>query len=615
MSPGKTETPPWFCDVIIPGPWWNLLTYELHCPPVRGGRLKTPVGRGFRYGIVDSFSRISPGVADFTVREAAFPGDEGPLITEKGLDLIKWSAETFLCSAGDILKVAVPPAILSSAEPFKGCLLPAGTAKESLTRYEEIFLYDCSSDSRWKKLAESIASGEPFLALFPEQSLAAAFFDLLPPPVKEKSLLWPSTGGKKLREAWLAVRQGKATGVVGPPGAAFAPLPEVASVIVDEESSGAYRTYRRPFLNIRTVAGRRAAIEGARLTLSGRLPSSKVYVRGAPRCNCRPSREALKFVDLRQGFLPEYPGVSDSLPLSAPLFRETAKAVSAGRVALWLLDRKGYAGEVACEDCGSPVMCPSCGRIMAWWEKKKNLRCVSCGKISPLPEGCPVCRGAILKGKRPGLEALYPVARASVSDDRPVLVWDGAKSWTKKELRIVTKDLEGGGLILGTRSALSLCDRADVGFAAWIDADSEVRNVAFQAKFNAFSMVWESCWRGSHGGTRVVLLQSRRPGSGWQRGLLMGWERFWEEELAERKELGLPPYSFLIEVNSSQRRRKEGIMAELEEGGLVVLDPGDPPGTFWVEAPSPARVRRILAPYFSIKNSRSGFPEITVWID
>jgi hypothetical protein len=56
-------------------------------------------------------------------------------------------------------------------------------------------------------------------------------------------------------------------------------------------------------------------------------------------------------------------------------------------------------------------------------------------------------------------------------------------------------------------------------------------------------------------------------------------------------------------------------MAKLEETGLYPMDPGEPPLVFWITVPSPARVHTILAPFFSIENSRTGFPEITVWID
>lgn len=607
---------PSFCDVIIPGPWWNPLTYEVPEARPRGTRVRAPVGRTLRYGVADSFFSTLPDGKKYTLRKAEALPDEGPLLTERELDLIQWTAGTFLCSRGEILKIAVPPLILSSPTPIFAP--PGDPSSETLMgedHYEENFLFDCRSEWRWKRLVESLEGGGSFLALFSEQSLAAAFFDQLPPSLKESSLLWPSTGGKRLATAWMAVKGGDVSGVVGGPGAAFAPLRNLTSVIVEEESSGAYRTYRRPFLNMRTIAARRARLEKGALILSGRLPSSRVYLRGRPKCPQQPSRESVKFVDLRDAFSPEFQGISGGLPLSRALFSGTEKALSAGKSALWLLDRKGYAAEVACEDCGKALHCPSCGRVMAWEEKKGRLRCSGCGKISPLPDGCPVCRGAIWAGKRPGLEALLPVARAVVPDQERAFIWDGSRGASKKSILALQKALARGGIVLGTRSALALCDLTDVGFAGWIDADSEVWGVAYGAKFTAYSMMWESLWRGPSSPERVVLVQSRRPASGWQKGLLYGWDNFWREELKERKELELPPFSFLLEIKAPSLEVKDSIISMLGERGLTPMDPGDPPLTIWAAAPSPKRVRETLAPFFSIGHSKIGFPEITLWLD
>lgn len=607
---------PSYCDGIIPGPWWNSLTYEVSevCP--RGARIKAPVGKTMRYGVVESCFPSLPKGEKYILRKAQAVPDGRPLLTEGEMDLIQWTGRTFLCSRGEILKIAVPPSVLSSSTPLFGasqCLSPKIANAES--RYRENFLFDCRREWRWEKLVESLEAGGGFLALFSEQLLATAFFNLLPPSLKESSLLWPPTGGKRLSSAWMAVRTGEVSGVVGGPGAVFAPLKNLASVIVEEESSGAYRTYRRPFLNMRTIAARRARLEKAALTLSGRLPSSRVYLRGKPKCPQRPPRGAVKFVDLTDTFSPEFQGISGGLPLSQSLFAGTEKTLASGRSALWLLDRKGYAAEVACEDCGNALHCSSCGRVMAWEEKKGRLRCSGCGKISSLPSSCPVCRGTILAGKRPGLEALLPVARGIIPDHERVFIWDGSKGASKKSVTALQKALAGGGIVLGTRAALALCDLTDVGFAAWIDADSEVRGVAYGAKFTAYSMMWESLWRGPSSSDRVVLIQSRRPGSGWQKAMVRGWDDFWGQELKERKELGLPPFSFLMEIRSPSLKVKDSIISMLEEKGLPPMDPGDPPLTLWTTASSPEAVQKTVAPLFSIGNSKVGFPEITLWLD
>ncbi len=175
--------------------------------------------------------------------------------------------------------------------------------------------------------------------------------------------------------------------------------------------------------------------------------------------------------------------------------------------------------------------------------------------------------------------------------------------------------MSSGGIVVGTRGTLAACDSVDVGFVAWVDADAEARNVAFQAKFTAFSMIWESLWRGRGAKDRVLLLQSRRPGSGWQRGVALGWPHFWRDELEERREFGLPPFSFLLGIRCPSLEAKRGIMARLEQTAIAPMDPDETALSFWATVPSMDRIRRALAPFFSIGNSGRGFPEITVWID
>ena len=597
----------------VPGPWWNSLTYEFRENAEPGGRALVPVGKGFRYGIIERGPADRPAGEGFSIRQARAVSDSEPLFSQNMLQLISWTGKTFLCGPGEALKSAVPASILSFSEPFLSFSDNPGRTMPGI--YEEMFLYECRTRDRWISFIERMEKAETFLVLFPEQEMASSFFDLLPSSLMNRTILWPSAGGKKLHNAWLAARAGRVSGIVGGPGAVFAPLPFLSAVIVEEESSGAFRSYNQPFLNARTIAGRRALLEKASLTLAGRMPSSRVYLRGRPVCTEAAPRHSVRYVDIRKGFASETPGVEGNLRLSEALLSETKNVLSRGKTALWLLDRKGYAGEVACEDCGNSVRCPRCSGIMAWEEKKSRLRCSSCGTSRPIPEFCPFCRGPLLTGKRPGLEALFPVARAIAPEDTPVLLWNEVRTTGKKNRAALKKELETGGIVLGTRAALALCDMAEIGFAAWIDADGETRSVSYQAKFNAFSMAWESFWRGNEGTDRMVLFQSRRPGTGWQRGMVSGWGKFWEDELAERKELGLPPYAFLVEISARSAEQKESIMSKLEESGFLPMDPGTPPLIFWVAAESPSRVHGVLAPFFSIGNSRKGFPEIKVWID
>lgn len=517
-----------------------------------------------------------------------------------------------LCGAGELIRIGAPSVLFASAEKLN--LAPPSPCDRK-AEGGETFQYSCRREDRWLRYVELIKRSGNFIILFPEQGLAREFWDNLPGEVREVALLWPSQGGKRQLAAWMAARNGEVRGVVGGPGALFAPLGRVDAIIVDEESSGSYRSYARPRVNVRTLAGKRARLESANLLLSGRVPSSRAFLHGKPRSTDRPDRSRLRFVDVKEAFDASIRGLSDTLPLTSALLTGTESCLASGRVALWLLDRKGFAGEIACEECGGSVRCGECGASVVREEQRDRTRCPSCGSLAPMPEECPECRGRLLCGKRPGLEAVHSVAKSLANRKQPALLLDELKSAGKRKLKEISDLLSSGGIALGTRAALSLCDLLEIGFVAWLDVDAEARSTAYQARFTAFSMVWESIWRGRGAGERTVLLQSRRPGVGWQRGIALGWDVFWRQELSERRELGLPPFSCLVEIRARGESQKSELLASMGEAGLAPMDPGDPPLVLWVASSSVSAVRRALEPFFSIRRSRGGFPEIIVWTD
>lgn len=180
--------------------------------------------------------------------------------------------------------------------------------------------------------------------------------------------------------------------------------------------------------------------------------------------------------------------------------------------------------------------------------------------------------------------------------------------------RKIVKGLSSGGLVVGSRKSLELCDALPVDLVCWLDADSAVNAPFYDAKSTAFRMIWESAWRGDAHASRTVLIQSRVPGTGWQRGLAIGWDYFWEMEIEERKDLGLPPWRYLLEIRNlgSKKNRARDF---LSSSGLESLDPGPSEDVLWVRCESLAPARKSLEPFFRISESGRGFPRITLWAD
>ena len=597
-------------DVIVPGPWWNALTYETDSPLAPGVRVHVPVGRSVRVGFALGSAQTEPPK---NIRHVIETLDETCALNAGLWDLALWMGRTFLCGVGLALQTICPPPFLKG-EPVP----PTSEETSEPSTFREDHCFDPWDEERRTFYLNQLEKEGRTLIIFPETQAARAFFMSLPASLRSEALLWPSTGGKKLWDAWCAARMGEVRIIIAPPGGVFAPM-KADRIMVEDEANPAYVFQRPPRVPARSLAGKRASLLGAELALGGRIPSARTFLRTKPSCEIMPERKSLVFADVRRSLKGEERGVEGVLPLTVSLLERTRETLTGGRHVLWLLDRRGEAAEVFCMECGHAVRCPRCGGTMRSEAAGRTLCCVHCGMREVLPTRCPDCQGELWSGRRPGLEALASMAGRLIRGF-PVQLYEG------KSLKPV-----GPSLILGTRGALALCDGLDVGLAAWLDLDAELRKSGYGARFQTFSMVWESCWRGREPGAeeRTVLVQSRRRGLEWRELLMKGWGRFWERELALRAELDIPPFGLMVQIDLPARlpsscsphvleapsEDREALSRLLEEESLFVMDPGEPGSSLWLNTRSIAPVARALSPRFSIARSRSDFPSITVWTE
>lgn len=565
-----------FIDVFVPGPWWNALTYVSDTVLCEGARVLVPIRGGVRVGFVAGVCKTEPKVKCKKIIDVI---DNSCILGKELWTLSRVLGSSFLCGRGEMLKVISPKELL------KPIAINEQTINAQTHTFTETHCYIPNDSTRHNLYIQKLEQSEHSLVLFPEIQTAKNFHESLPGELKKNSLLWK---GENF-ENWLHVRAGDFRVVIGSAAAAYVPQ-NLSLVIVDEEASGGYLPKRHPKIGVRSVAGQRAMLAGCELVLGGRLPGAKTYLRKKIPCGSendqKPDKNMVRFADIKDSFDALVDGVEKALPLTKTLVAETQKCLSEGRRALWIFDRKGYATEIFCNDCGQGLRC-ECKSLLSI--DGAGLLCPSCGKKSALPEKCPACGGKIFIGKRPGIEALEGIAKA------------------------IKRENKKGKLLIGTRKILSACDENNIALVGWIDIDAETRKRDYRARAQAFAMVWESIWRGNDDNSRTVIVQSRRPSVGWQAGLKAGWEVFWDGELAERRELGFPPCELLVEIDVQKVKDREKIAQILNNAGYLVMEGED--GKVNVSVRSIARLEKTLASRFSVSQSRLGFPCVTIFVE
>jgi primosomal protein N' (replication factor Y) len=537
--------------------------------------------------------------------------DESPVLPEELWKTINWFGVTWFTGIGMAAKTLLPSRFFD-AEYLE--FLPE---KEKKTKSADVrYVYEPHDSDRYKTYIEMLESSQSEnLVLFPEVSSAKIFWDKLPESVRQNGVLWPSASASKQWEIWKKTRTGEISFVVGPPGASFLPFKNISRIIVEDEFNGAWRTLKRPFFHRRTLLAARARFAGSELVLGGRMPSAKVFQQYEGPLGNEGISGRVVFVDMRDSANSAVAGVKEALPVSRPLVRETLECRKNGGWAFWILDRKGYAGEIFCEECGSAVRCSRCGGVMRWDGRNNRLVCLNCDLKITVPDKCPVCGGFFLEGHRPGLEALADSARLLLKRTcGEVIILQDEGCYKKLSVKALLKENPGGALIVGTRGTLALADDLAPGMIGWIDADAEARVAEYDAKTRAYALVWESAWRGCGADGRKIVIQSRRPGKGWQCGLLRGWQNFWKTELRERSIWDLPPFVPMLKINMPGGFGKQ-FSSELEREEFEYWTSEELNDVIWVRTRRFSLLRKLLEPYYNIGNSRRGMPDVELFLD
>src|SRR5262249_31019632 len=147
---------------------------------------------------------------------------------------------------------------------------------------------------------------------------------------------------------------GEASVVVGARSAVFAPLPSLGVICVDEEHDASYKQESDPRYDARTVAAKRAALEGAVAIFGSATPRPESWhalERLALGAGTAARRPTVRVIDR---------GHERGYPLSAPPLAELGRLGEGGGKGILLLTRRGVPPALHCRACGVTRRCPNC---------------------------------------------------------------------------------------------------------------------------------------------------------------------------------------------------------------------------------------------------------------
>jgi primosomal protein N' (replication factor Y) len=339
------------------------------------------------------------------------------------------------------------------------------------------------------------------------------------------------------------ISAGQARVVIGARSAIFAPVTGLGLICVDEEHDPSYKQESDPRYDARTVAAKRAALEGA----------VAIFGSATPRPESWQALERLELGDRLGRRLPSVRVVDlrreAGYPLSAPLLAELGAIADGGGKAILLLNRRGIAPAIHCRTCGATRRCESCD-VALTLHGDGLLHCHHCGRREAKPALCPDCGSPELARLGAGTERLEAELAAHLPElelfrldadavAKPVFLVETLARFAAADRAV----------LLGTQMVAKGHHFEGVSLAAVVDADTGMAMPDFRAEERTFQLVTQLAGRSGRDAPGRVIVQTYQPDS---RPVALAArhavEEFLAGELERRRELGYPPFRHLLRI-------------------------------------------------------------------
>ena len=338
---------------------------------VPGVRVQLPFGNRETEGIV--VERVAQPERAGTLKTITKVLSPHVVATPALLDLIDKAADFYCCNPWDLVRSAIPPRVAGVDKEIPVVHQASHVSKSRKPTVFQSFKPFVSSHEQISDIVSDFKNLGSVLIVAPDErdvekiveSLSSTFNDVL-------KLSSASTREERYRNFLLSMRLNSSI-VVGTRSAIFAPVRNLAAIIIYKESSPDHYELRAPGWNSSAIAKMRAESEGLALVLTGFTPS----VRVAHEIDAR----TIKFVNQRtqvnvQAFVP-----SDGTLLPGRIFSEIKKALKKGPV-LFIAPRKGYGNALLCSHCRNVALC-KCGGRLSVASKGLAPTCAHCGSSFP----------------------------------------------------------------------------------------------------------------------------------------------------------------------------------------------------------------------------------------
>lgn len=363
-------------------------------------------------------------------------------------------------------------------------------------------------------------------------------------------------------EIWRAMASLKSNNqprlILGVRSSVLLPFRDLGLVIIDEEHEPSYKQQDpAPRYNGRDVAIVLASRHKAKVLLGSATPSLESWY------SAQTGKYGLVSMTERHGGI-ELPDVELVSTIKARqegtitegftnlLLERLKHTITQDKQSILFLNRRGFASQVNCPDCGWVPTCPRCDVSLTYHKSYRRLECHYCGYHMPMPVRCPLCQSLKLEKEGTGTERIEEQLKALMPIAKPLRMDSGTTN-TRRQYERLLQDFEEGkaNILVGTQMVTKGLDFSNVQTVGVMNADNMTQMPDFRAHERAFQMMEQVAGRaGRRKGERGrVVIQCSNP----QMPLMQQIQHhdylsMVNVQLADRQKYFYPPFSRLIMI-------------------------------------------------------------------
>ena len=594
---------------------------------------------------------------------------EEKFLTPKQLKLAKFISDYYIVSLGIVLKSFIPNRVKArDTEHGTHSLDSLKRKKIILTKEQKKIIKQITKQAASCYLYGPASSGKTEVYInavleIKKRNPKAQFLILLPeltliPQALEKygsrfnkneiAVLTGKISKGKFYRNWQRIKAGEAKIIIGTRQAIFAPFKNLKLIVVDEEPDISFKQWdMSPRYDARKSAEELAKIHRAKIVFGSAAPSIEAYYKALnkkykllklPKLQNLKNKNSSKvtsyelrvtsyeIVDMRKE-----KWAKNYSPISKCLESEIKYALKHKFQTILFINRRGMSAFSVCQNCKTVLKCPKCDRALVY-QNKGAYKCLHCGYESSIFPKCPKCQGINFKNIGLGTQKiemetkkLFPSAKIARADIEAM-----KKAGAQEKLyRKFSKNRID--ILIGTQMIAKNWDLQNVGLVGIIDADNLLNLPDFRTNERAFQNLVQVSGRTGRPGSKAP----RRPDGhrNWRAGKVRGkvviqtydpensvlktaaemdFEKFYRQELKERKVLNYPPFSQLIKI-VFQNKNEEKTDKETRRIFRELSQKMKNKKTVQIIAPHPPLVPKVRGKFkrqiiIKIKSKPSTFP-------